>query len=65
VLLGFTVAAYNLDRIRSFRAKRAEDDAMPVRRVNDVWEPGLPGLLAPVNRFQPRPLVHPIKQTRV
>jgi hypothetical protein len=26
VLLGFTLAAYNLDRIRSFRAKNALDD---------------------------------------
>jgi hypothetical protein len=33
VLLGFTIAAYNLDRIRSFRAKQAEDEAQPVRRV--------------------------------
>ncbi|HEY5252277.1 MAG TPA: hypothetical protein VIJ09_11470 [Acidimicrobiales bacterium] len=33
VLLGFTVAAYNLDRIRSFRAKQAEDEAMPLRRA--------------------------------
>ena len=32
VLLGFTIAAYNLDRIRSFRAKQAEDEAKPVRR---------------------------------
>ena len=29
VLLGFTLAAYNLDRIRSFRAKQAEDEAKP------------------------------------
>ena len=33
VLLGFTLAAYNLDRIRSFRAKLAEDEAKPVRRA--------------------------------
>jgi len=33
LLLGFTIAAYNLDRIRSFRAKQAEDEAQPVRRA--------------------------------
>jgi hypothetical protein len=34
VLLGFTIAAaYNLDRIRSFRAKQAEDEAKPNRRA--------------------------------
>jgi len=33
VLLGFTIAAYNLDRIRSFRARQAEDEAEPVRRA--------------------------------
>jgi len=33
VLLGFTVAAYNLDRIRSFRAKRAEADDAPRPRA--------------------------------
>jgi hypothetical protein len=33
VLLGFTIAAYNLDRVRSFRAKLAEDEAAPVRRA--------------------------------
>jgi hypothetical protein len=32
VLLGFTLAAYNLDRVRSFRAKKAEA-AQPVRRA--------------------------------
>jgi hypothetical protein len=31
VLLGFTVAAYNLDRVRSFRAKQADDEAKPRR----------------------------------
>ncbi len=29
VLLGFTVAAFNLDRIRSFRAKQSTDDSKP------------------------------------
>ncbi len=33
VLLGFTLAAYNLDRVRSFRAKKAEEEAKPVRRA--------------------------------
>jgi hypothetical protein len=33
VLLGFTLAAYNLDRIRSFRAKKAEEEAKPLRRA--------------------------------
>ena len=33
VLLGFTLAAYNLDRIRSFRAKQAQDRATPRRRA--------------------------------
>ncbi len=29
VLLGFTVAAFNLDRVRSFRAKQGTDDSIP------------------------------------
>ena len=33
VLLGFTIAAYNLDRVRSFRAKMAEAAARPNRRA--------------------------------
>jgi len=33
VLLGFTLAAYNLDRVRSFRAKKAEEEAKPLRRA--------------------------------
>jgi hypothetical protein len=40
VLLGFTVAAYNLDRIRSFRAKRAEADGAPrprAKRRGGTW----------------------------
>jgi hypothetical protein len=32
VLLGFTIAAYNLDRVRSFKAKQAEDETTPVLR---------------------------------
>ena len=40
VLLGFTLAAYNLDRIRSFRAKQAEDDVKPrwrAKRRMGTW----------------------------
>ena len=33
VLLGFTVAAFNLDRVRSFRAKQAEEEANRRRRA--------------------------------
>jgi hypothetical protein len=33
VLLGFTLAAYNLDRVRSFRAKQAQDNETPRRRA--------------------------------
>ena len=33
VLLGFTLAAYNLDRVRSFRAKQAQDAETPRRRA--------------------------------
>jgi hypothetical protein len=33
VLLGFTVAAYNLDRIRSFKAKQAAMKEQPVTRA--------------------------------
>ena len=40
VLLGFTVAAYNLDRVRSFRAKQAETRETPrprARRRKGTW----------------------------
>ncbi len=33
VLLGFTLAAYNLDRVRSFRAKQAQYEENPRRRA--------------------------------
>lgn len=33
VLLDFTVAAYNLDRIRDFRAKMAEEETKPRTRA--------------------------------
>ena len=33
VLLGFTLAAFNLDRVRSFRAKQAQDERRRVRRA--------------------------------
>jgi hypothetical protein len=45
LLLGFTVAGYNLDRIRSFRAKqRAQEEPKPAAKRrrstwNDVVEP--------------------------
>jgi hypothetical protein len=35
VLLGFTVAAYNLDRVRSFRAKHNLEDDGPISHVPD------------------------------
>jgi hypothetical protein len=47
VLLGFTVAAYNLDRIRSFRAKQAEGEAQPRRRAKrrqGTWADLIPAL---------------------
>ena len=40
ILLGFTIAGYNLDRIRSYRAKkRAEAEAKPAqpRRRRGTW----------------------------
>ena len=33
VLLGFTIAAYNLDRVRSFRAKMAQAESKPKKRA--------------------------------
>ena len=33
VLLGFTLAAYNLDRVRSFCAKQALEEETPKRRA--------------------------------
>jgi hypothetical protein len=32
-LLGFTIAAFNLDRLRNFRAKQAEEEGQPRRRA--------------------------------
>jgi hypothetical protein len=32
-LLAFTLAAYNIDRLRSFRAKQAASEAQPKRRA--------------------------------
>jgi hypothetical protein len=57
VLLGFTLAAYNLDRVRSFRAKQALSEETPQRRAkrrqgtwadvvitaNQVASPGIRG----------------------
>jgi hypothetical protein len=40
LLLGFTIAGYNLDRVRSFRAKqRAQADAKPkvAKRRRGTW----------------------------
>lgn len=51
VLLGFTIAAYNLDRIRSFKAKQAEDEAKPVRRAKrrqGIWNDCITGESEPV-----------------
>ena len=41
ILLGFTVAGYNLDRIRSYRAKkRAQQEAKPTqpKRRRGTWQ---------------------------
>ena len=40
VLLGFTVAAFNLDRIRSFRAKQRLDDRHLPRKASSTAPPG-------------------------
>jgi hypothetical protein len=40
VLLSFTVTAFNLDRIRSFGAKQAEQDGRTVRKLESrLWVP--------------------------
>ena len=39
VLLGFTIAAYNLDRVRSFRARQAEGEHRPKHRAK--WRLGI------------------------
>jgi hypothetical protein len=51
-LLGFTFAAYNLDRVRSFRAKQAELVGQPKRRAKRHHP-----------RTQPRPRDHPARST--
>ena len=41
VLLGFTLAAYNLDRIRSFRAKQCQSEESPrprSKRRQGTWD---------------------------
>ena len=51
VLLGFTIAAYNLDRVRSFRAKQAEEEGQPRRRAKrrlGTWSDCLSEEVAPV-----------------
>jgi len=50
VLLGFTVAAYNLDRVRSFRAKQAELENQPKTRAKrrlGTWFQCMPADLEP------------------
>jgi hypothetical protein len=45
VLLGFTIAAYNLDRVRSFRAKLAAEAAQPKTRAKrrlGTWNSCMP-----------------------
>jgi hypothetical protein len=56
VLLGFTLAAYNLDRVRSFRAKKAAEDAQPRRRakrrlgtLSDCLSPDVPPVAPDAN----------------
>lgn len=51
ILLGFTVAGYNLDRIRSYRAKkRAQEEAKPAqpKRRRGTWR----GLVEPTERTE-------------
>jgi hypothetical protein len=51
VLLGFTLVAYNLDRVRSFRAEKAEDKAKPLRRAKrrqGTWGDYIPKEADPV-----------------
>jgi hypothetical protein len=43
VLLGFTIAAFNLDRVKSFWAKRAADEDTPkprTKRRQGTWTDG-------------------------
>jgi hypothetical protein len=58
--LGFTVAAYNLDRVRSFRAKQSEEEGKPRRRAKrrqGTWRDCSDGPMSP---FRPMPQGHPI-----
>jgi hypothetical protein len=51
VLLGFTIAAYNLDRVRAFRAKMAEDETKPRTRAKrrlGIWPSAASGETPPV-----------------
>jgi len=56
VLVGFTLAAYNLDRVRSFRAKKAEDKANPLRRAKR--RQGTWGITREGDRSRPAPRAH-------
>jgi len=50
VLLGFTVAGFNLDRIRSFRAKQAERETTSRQRAKrrvGTWEDQIAAPSAP------------------
>jgi hypothetical protein len=52
VLLGFTIAAHNLDRVRSFRAKLAEHEAQPKTRAKrrlGTWSQSIPAEDEPVD----------------
>jgi hypothetical protein len=56
VLLGFTLAAYNLDRVRSFRAKQAQFEDQPkprTKRRRGTWAD-----LVPVPAEPPHPVAH-------
>jgi hypothetical protein len=56
VLLGFTLAAYNLDRVRSFRAKRAQFEEKPTprpKRRRGTWAELIPAPSEP-----PSPVPH-------
>ena len=52
VLLGFTIAAYNIDRVRSFRAKLAEEATQPktwAKRRLGTWDSCIPAEPEPID----------------
>ena len=64
VLLGFTLAAYNLDRVRSYRAKlQAEQGATPsrARRRRGTWAQIID---PPVEANPPRRAASPLRPSR-